>query len=207
MVQRSRELLNLLRCVSWFIACTCRPNLARNMEKENVADRELFSELFENPIHPLQIHMVPPFVDENSPTFHLQIHGEKVYRCREICGKPATVFDFLQVSVKSLGYQFEESARDRIGHAIAESIRRFWRKIQATADGRRRKKIRTETWIKLAIKPEEIKLSPKDVLTKLTEENGNLRATLEETAADLYHKMRQKITHSEKDFTEVGKKQ
>ena len=47
-----------------------------NMEKENVTDRELFSELFENPIHPLQIHMVPPFVDENSPTFHLQIHGE-----------------------------------------------------------------------------------------------------------------------------------
>ena len=45
--------------------------------KKNVTDRELFSELFENPIHPLQIHMVPPFVDENSPTFHLQIHGEE----------------------------------------------------------------------------------------------------------------------------------
>ena len=94
-----------------------------NMKKENVTDRELFLELFENRIHPLKIHMVPPFVDENSPTFHLQIHGEEVYRCREICGKPATVFDFLQVSVKPLGYQFEESARDRIGHAIAESIR------------------------------------------------------------------------------------
>ena len=40
-----------------------------NMEKENVTDRELFSELFENPIHPLQIHMVPPFVDENSPIY------------------------------------------------------------------------------------------------------------------------------------------
>ena len=30
-----------------------------NKETENVSDRELFSELFENPIHPLQIHMVP----------------------------------------------------------------------------------------------------------------------------------------------------
>ena len=78
-----------------------------NMEKENLTDRELFSELFENPIHPLQIFIVPPFVDENSPTFHPQIHGEEVYRCREICGKPATVFDLLQVSVKTLGYQFE----------------------------------------------------------------------------------------------------
>ena len=112
-----------------------------NMEKKNVRDWELFSELFENPIHPLQIHMVPPFVDENSPTFHLQIHGEEVYRCREICGKPATVFDLLQVSVKPLGYQFKEPARDRIGRAIAESIRRFRRKIQATADGKRRKKL------------------------------------------------------------------
>ena len=100
--------------------------------------------------------MVPPFVDENSPTFHLQVHGEEVYRCRELCGKPATVFDLLQVSVKPLRYQFKEFARDRIGRAIAESIRRFPRKIQATADGKRRKKIRTETWIKLSIKPEEI---------------------------------------------------
>ena len=40
-----------------------------NMEKKNVRDWELFSELFENPIHPLQIHMVPPFVDENSPIY------------------------------------------------------------------------------------------------------------------------------------------
>ena len=40
-----------------------------NMEKKNVTDRELFSELFENPIHPLQIHMVPPFVDKNSPIY------------------------------------------------------------------------------------------------------------------------------------------
>ena len=39
------------------------------------------------------------------------------------------------------GYQFNEPARDRIRHAIAESIRRFWRKMQATADGKRRKKL------------------------------------------------------------------
>ncbi|CAH3197087.1 unnamed protein product, partial [Porites evermanni] len=80
--------------------------------KRNCYGSGALSELFENPIHPLQIHMVPPFVDENSPTFHLQIHGEEVYGCREICGKPATVFDLLQVSVKPLGYQFKEPARD-----------------------------------------------------------------------------------------------
>ena len=97
--------------------------------------------------------MVPPFVDENSLTFHLQIHGEDVYRSREICGNPGTVFDLLQVSVKPLGYQFEEIV---LGTQSRISIRRFGGKIQATADGKRRKKIRTETWIKLSIKPEEI---------------------------------------------------
>ena len=33
----------------------------------------------------------------------------------------------------------------------------------------------------MAIKPEEIKLLPNDVFTKLTEENGNLRATVEDS--------------------------
>ena len=40
-----------------------------NVEKKYVTDRELLSELFENQIHPFQIHMVPPFVDENSPIY------------------------------------------------------------------------------------------------------------------------------------------
>ncbi|CAH3026482.1 unnamed protein product [Porites evermanni] len=96
-----------------------------NVEKENVTDRELFSELFENPIHPLQIHIVPPFVDENSPTFHLQIHGEEVYRCREICGKPATVFNLLQLSVKPLGYQFEESKTLQSATSVLASAHNF----------------------------------------------------------------------------------
>ena len=112
-----------------------------NMEKENVTDRGLFSELFENPIDPLQIHLVPPFVDENNPTPYLEIHGEEVYRCREICWKPATVFDLLQVSVKPLGYQFEDSARDRIENAIAESIRDFGERSKPRRTEKGEKKI------------------------------------------------------------------
>jgi len=45
-------------------------------EEKNASDRELLSELFENPIRPLFIHMVPPFVDENDRMFHLQVSGE-----------------------------------------------------------------------------------------------------------------------------------
>ena len=42
---------------------------------QKFSDRELFSELFDNPINPLFLNMVPPFVGENSPMFHLQING------------------------------------------------------------------------------------------------------------------------------------
>ena len=45
-----------------------RPDRAMtNEEIENVNDRELFSELFDNPINPLLTHIVPPFVDKKDP--------------------------------------------------------------------------------------------------------------------------------------------
>ena len=81
-----------------------------NEERENVSDRELFSELFENPINPLLIHMVPPFIDENCPMFHLQLNGEAVYKWREVYGRPGTLFDLLQANILPLGYQMTESA-------------------------------------------------------------------------------------------------
>ena len=64
MVQRSRELLNWSRCVSWFIAPA--DQILQWTWKKNVTDWELLSELFD---HPLQIYMVPPFVGENSPIY------------------------------------------------------------------------------------------------------------------------------------------
>ena len=46
----------------------CLPDRAmKNEDIENVNDRELFSELFDNPIHPLLIHIVPPFIDKKDP--------------------------------------------------------------------------------------------------------------------------------------------
>ena len=39
-----------------------------NEEIKNVNDRELFSELFDNPINPLLTHIVPPFVDKKDPS-------------------------------------------------------------------------------------------------------------------------------------------
>ena len=55
-----------------------------NYEIENVNDRELFSELFDNPINPLLTHIVPPFVDKKDPMFHVQINGEAIWKS---CGE------------------------------------------------------------------------------------------------------------------------
>ena len=101
---------------------------------ENVSDRELFSELSENPIHPLLINIVPPFVNENSPMFHFQLNGEAVWRWREFCGQPST--ELLQSSVLPLGYRLAESARERVGRAFAEILEK---------DTRQQKHEETET--------------------------------------------------------------
>jgi len=178
-----------------------------NMESEIVSDRELFSELFETPIHPLLINIVPPFVNENNGIFQFQLNGEALWRWREVCGQPNTVFALLQLSILPLGYRLTESAGERVGKALAESSRRFWRKTQHVKSTTKRKEMRAETWIKLGVKPEEIAESPKDVLAHLIEENSNLRETVEEKSADLYNKMRQRLAHSGNDYTEVGKKQ
>ena len=75
-----------------------KPCRAMNKESETAGDRELFSELFETPIHPLLINIVPPFVNEINPMFHFQLNGEALWRLREVCGQPSKVFQLLQLS-------------------------------------------------------------------------------------------------------------
>ena len=92
---------------------------------QKFGDRELFSELFDNPINPLFLNMVPPFVGENSPMFHFQINGEAVLKWRDVYDRPRTVFDLLQRSSLPIGCELKASGQERIGNALGESIRRF----------------------------------------------------------------------------------
>ena len=103
-----------------------------NKECETAGDRELLPELVETPIHPLLINIVPPFVNEGNPLFHFQLNGEALWRLREVCGQPSTVFHLLQLSILPLGYRLTESAGERVGSALAESIRRFWKKTKTS---------------------------------------------------------------------------
>ena len=73
--------------------------------------------------------------------------------------------------------------------------------------GKKRKSLRADSLIKVGIHPEEIRQTPTDVFTQLTEENCNLRATVEEKAVHLYCEMQKRVSHTGKDFTDVGQKQ
>lgn len=186
------------------IYLNCRQDRVMNKKKmARVSDRELFSELFETPIHPMLIHVVPPFVNEDSPMFYIQINGDAIWKWREIYSRPGIVFDLLQQSILPLGYELMESSRDRVGNAVATSIRRFWQKIQDITDGNSRQRKKAETWIRVVVKPDEIQRTPDDIITELNKRCENV----EEKAADLYDKMRLQLAHSGKEFQEVGKKQ
>ena len=115
--------------------------------EQTVCDRELFSELFETPIHPMLLNMVPPYVNVVIPTFGLQINGEGVWIWREVSGRPETLFELLQISESQLGYRLAESGCERVGQALAQSVRRFRLKIQSTSNGKKRKQLKGETWI------------------------------------------------------------
>jgi len=59
-------------------------------------------------------------------------------------------------TILPLGYRLTESAGERVGSALAESIRRFWRKNQHVKSTTKWKQVRAEAWIKLGVKPEDI---------------------------------------------------
>ena len=109
--------------------------------------------------------MVPPFVDENHRMFHLQVSGEALWNWRDVC-RPGTLSELLQASILPLRYQLHDSACERVGDVVARSVRRFREKVQSSTNGKKRKRLMAETWVKLGIKPEEIKQTPSDGAAK-----------------------------------------
>ena len=132
--------------------------------------------------------------------FSPQINGEAVRESRQVYGDPMMAFDLIQRSILPLGYQLFYSSRDHIGNVVAASIRRFCQKTQATTNGKERKRLKAETWLKLAINPEEIQRTPHDVMTQLIQQNSKLSTTVKERASDLYDdwdaKLKNRETHN-----------
>ena len=174
-----------------------------NDERKYNRDRKLFSEFIEPSIHPNLKHVVPPFLEESNLVYIIQMSGEAAWKWRVFYWLPRRVFDSLQASILLLGYKLNEPSCDR---TVGGNMR-FKRKMDSMTSGKQRQKVRAETWVKITINPEEIVLTPSDVLAWVTKENNNLRTTVEEKAAELYDSVGQRLTHNDRHFTEVGKKQ
>ena len=96
---------------------------------------------------------------------------------------PVLLLTFYKQASRILDTKLEESARDRVGRAIATNIRNFWRKIDGISNSKNRKRVRASKWVTVSFMPNEIMLSPSDVVSQLKEENGHLRETVEEKSS------------------------
>ena len=51
--------------------------------------------------------------------------------------------------------------------------------MDSITSAKQRKEVRAETWVKITINPEDIALTPSDVLAKVTKKNNDLSTTVE----------------------------
>jgi len=151
--------------------------------------------------------MVHPFMGVKDPMFCLQINVEAVWESRKVYSYPRMTFDLLQRSILPLGYQLSQSSGELFGMAVAASIRRFCQKVQTVTNGKIRKRLKAETWVKLGIHPEENQRTPNDIMAQLTQQNSNLSTTVDERAAELYDEMHHELAHTGKEFHDGGKRQ
>ena len=186
-----------------------------NFDDNSVFDRELFSELTESPILPFLIHMVPRCKQGHDSNFYLQINGKALRLWRKAGGKSNTAFNVVQVCLRKLGYELNGSCSERVGGQIATRVRHLLKQLEI-AKGRKRQRIKAETWVNIAIFPTEVHLHPFHALAnhrskeaELTNINNQLRSIVEEQAAELYKKMDNALSENRKrrDFTNVGERQ
>ena len=110
-----------------------------NRMSKSGCDLGLPSELNEPLINPLLIHIVARFVEENNPSYILQVNGEELWKWREF-SLVQMAFDLVQNSIWYLGYQLETSSQDCVGHAAAKNIRKFKRKRERITNGKKKEK-------------------------------------------------------------------
>ena len=67
---------------------------------------------------------------------------------------------------------------------LSAKTKTFVDKIKKENNGKRRRKKKADTWIKLILYPAEISHSPYDILTELNEKLDQLDATVQEQAAE-----------------------
>ena len=169
----------------------------------NDFDQELFSELEEPLVQPLLIHMVAPFVNGDDKNFSLQINGKILWEWGKLEGNLKKLFAAVQANLRSIGYTLEESAFDRVDNLLNTRTNKFQRNLKEEKNGKRREKKKAESWIKIALHPEENSRMPYDIVAEMSEkenelrrENNDLQDAQAEQAEQLYEALKE--VHAER---------
>ena len=164
----------------------------------NDLDQELFSELTEPLVRPLLIYVVPPFADGKDPNYCLQINGNVLWEWRTQEGNLKKLCAVLQRNLRLNDYLLEGSAFNRISVLLSTKTKTSVDKIKKENNGKRRRRKKAETWIKLFLYPAEISHSPYDILKEFNEKLDQLDATVQEQAAELYEQIKEAYRRIEK---------
>ena len=138
----------------------------------NDFDQELFSELKEPLVQPLAVHVVAPFVDNNDKNFSLQMNEKLLWEWRRLGGNLKKMFAILQANLCVIGYALEESVFDPVAQLLNVRTKTFLNKLKEEKNGKWRDKKKAETWIKMALHPEEISQTPYNIYSEGNEWKG-----------------------------------
>lgn len=75
-------------------------------------------------------------------------------------------FAVLQGSLEELGYRLDESSSQRVGMLLVSRIYCFLKKLKKATNGKKRQKVKAETWIKMRLLPNEISHQPRDIIAE-----------------------------------------
>ena len=154
--------------------------------------------------------MTRPYVDPCDKKFRLQLNLEAFWHWREVRGQPSVAFAVLQASTSCIGHKLEEPARDRVGQPLPRTFKISDKRSMESRTVKKeeeKKRVQASNWVTISLTLNETMLSPNNKVEQLTEENGHLRDTVEEQAAELYWSMTNSLAHRGKEFVNVGKKQ
>ena len=158
--------------------------LSSELKESLVVDRELSSELRESPVNPAFLHMCAPFKDGYSPLFYLQINGAlwQWWKFKS----PSQLFDILQDILDKIGHRLLPSSRARVGTNVKCRLDYIAQKIRNTSsNGNTRQAIRSAYWCGIALHPDKIVQSPREIINELQKREEELISENQKSRSEL----------------------
>lgn len=166
---------------------------------DNFPDRELFSELVEPliiPVNPLFISVCPPSLKTPESPFELQIAGDALWEWRHCQGNSSHLFKALCKSLGQINYQLKPSCEERVSTCLKTHVSWLYNRMQKVTSSRIRKEIRSSTIKTIYLNIDEIEKGPDTIIKELrleqvrmVEERSRLKRENDKKAEEIYNAM------------------